>query len=146
MVRSLALCAVVAHLVACATQSASVAADEPTLVSFSEDSLSPATVHIATNGNVSWENHAEDTQGYVVFPATIAEGFTCGGNLAPYFQRTETGYQSLPLTTFASERVELPCPLRPGTYDYEVWILDAGFAKTTPEGDARKLRGRIVVE
>jgi hypothetical protein len=42
--------------------------------------------------------------------------------------------------------VELPCPLAPGTYDYEVWIVGAGFGEADEPRPERKLPGQIVVE
>jgi hypothetical protein len=133
-----------ALLVSCATTSGSGGSLGPAVVQFSYDSVSPETVRIAADGNVKWVNLAPDSRGFVVFPATITTGFTCGANLHPYFQKTEAGYRSLPITPVESERVELPCPLKPGGYDYEIWVTGAGFGDTgRPE---QKLRGKIVVQ
>jgi hypothetical protein len=56
-------------------------------------------------------------------------------------------YRSLPLTDEESERVQLPCPLAPGSYDYEIWLVGAGLGEVI---DARRpeqiLRAKIVVE
>ena len=56
-------------------------------------------------------------------------------------------YRSLPITGTQSERVELPCPRAPGTYDYEIWLMGSGFGG---EYDADKpeqiLPAKIVVE
>lgn len=120
-------------------------ADGAAVVQFSYETVTPETVRIAQNGNLRWVNTASDSQGFVVFPASVASGFTCGGNLQPYFERTAAGYQSVPITSFESDRVELPCPLKAGVYTYEIWIMGEGLGEvgSTPN---HKLSGKIVVE
>jgi len=118
------------------------------VVHFSFAGVSPETVRIAANDNVTWVNRAADTRASVVFPPTIASAFTCT-DLRPYFGKTAAGYQSLPISSDSSpqtERVELPCPLRPGRYDYQVWIMDSGLAQTEAAGPGKLLSGTIVVE
>lgn len=43
--------------------------------------------------------------------------------------------------------MQLPCPLVPGSYDYEIWLIGAGLGEVI---DARRpeqiLRAKIVVE
>jgi hypothetical protein len=46
-----------------------------------------------------------------------------------------------------SERVELPCPLAPGTYDYEIWLVSAGLGVEVDDVEPQQiLRAKIVVE
>ena len=121
---------------------------EPALVQFNYLELTPETVRIAPGGNVTWENNAEETRGYVVFPASIASAFRCT-DLRPYFERAGDVYRSNELLTDEeSERVQLPCSLAPGSYDYEIWLFGYGFGKGfNPEGGPEKrLTGKIVVE
>jgi len=119
---------------------------EPTVVQFSFEAVNPQTVRIPASGNVTWENLAADTRGFVVFPASIASAFRCD-DLHPYFTRMESVYRSLPLTDEESERVQLPCPLAPGSYDYEIWLMGSGFGVDFGDGKPEHvLRAKIVVE
>jgi len=114
------------------------------VVQFSYDAVSPQTVTIPADGNVTWENTAAATNGFVVFPESIASSFRCA-DLRPYFVKVETVYRSLPLTDEESERVQLPCALAPGSYDYEIWLLgtELGYEGQKPQ---QVLRAKIVVE
>jgi hypothetical protein len=118
---------------------------EHAVVQFTESAVAPETVRITPDGNVNWVSTAAEYTGFVVFPASVASSFTCD-DLRPDFSKIPEGYRSLPLTDYASERVELPCPLVPGSYDYEIWLIGAGLGQAydgyRPE---RKLRGQIVV-
>jgi hypothetical protein len=133
-------------LASCTATSGSNPEAGSAVVEFSFDSVRPQTVRIAAGGNVSWINIAADSRGFVVFPVSIASGFTCGENLSPYFRRTLSGFQSLPITDFGSETVKLPCPLKPGSYPYEIWVSGAGLGETAPGGSERKLSATIIVE
>jgi hypothetical protein len=121
-------------------------AAQPTVVQFSYQAVNPQTVRITADGNVSWVNDATDTRGFVVFPVTIASSFRCK-DLHPSFTRTPSGYQSLPITGMQSERVQLPCALAPGSYDYEIWLTGSGFGAESDETrPAQILRAKILVE
>jgi len=121
-------------------------AREPAVVHFSYEAVNPETVRITADGNVTWVNMAPDTRGFVVFPASIASGFRCD-DLHPYFSKTANVYRSLPITGTQSERVELPCPLAPGTYDYEIWLMGSGFGVESGADEPEQiLRAKIVVE
>ena len=143
---AIACCALAAYFVSCAATSGSPEASEPTVVRFSYEGVAPETVHIAKDGNVTWVNDVADSSAFVVFPASIASDFTCGEQLDPFFHRVEAGYQSVPIMPLESDTVELPCPLKPGSYTYEIWITSAGFGQSEAEGPEQKLRGRIIVE
>ena len=118
---------------------------EIVVVQFDYDGLKPESVQIAPDGNVRWVNLVADSSGFVVFPTSISESFSCGRDLKPYFAPIEGGYQSLAITSFEPRRVQLPCSLESGTYGYEVWIMGAGLGETTTNPQ-RKLSGTIVVE
>jgi hypothetical protein len=96
---------------------------------------------------VRWESLAEETRAFVIFPASMASSFRCT-DLHPYFVREGRLYRSLPITMEEeSERVQLPCSLAPGSYDYEVWLFGAGFGKGFDiDGPEKRLPGRILVE
>jgi hypothetical protein len=119
---------------------------EPSLVQFSYLEVTPETVRIGGDGNVRWENLAEETRAFVIFPESIAPSFRCT-DLRPYFVRVGNLYRSLPLMEEESERVQLPCSLAPGSYDYEIWLFQAGLSKEiAPDRPEQRLRGKIVVE
>jgi len=147
---ALARVAAVAFLVSCSSPSGrspgSEGDDLPTVVRFSYDAVNPATVRISADGNVTWVNEASDTRAYVVFPVSIASSFRCA-DLEPYFTRTPAGYQSPPITGMQSDRVELPCPLAPGSYDYEIWLSGAGFGEELDDVHPQQvLKAKLVVE
>jgi hypothetical protein len=143
--------AVAALLVSCAAPSqgglGGAGSRQPTIVQFSHEAVDPATVRIAADGNVQWRNTAPDSSGFIVFPASIAASFRCS-DLQPYFARAADVYRSLPITGGAtSERVELPCSLAPGSYDYEIWLVGSGFGQEFDLRAPQKiLRARILVE
>jgi hypothetical protein len=138
--------AAAALLLACAgTPGGAPGGDEPAVVAFSYRAVTPETVEIGANGNVRWVNTSQDTRGFVVLPASIAASFRCQ-ELGPDFIKTPSGYQSVPLTGMQSDRVELPCALAPGSYDYEIWLTGSGFGEEA-EGISPEqvLRAKIVV-
>ena len=55
-------------------------------------------------------------------------------------------YRSLPITGMQSEQVRLPCPLAPGSHDYEIWLMGSGFGGEAGDEPQRVLRAKIVVE
>jgi hypothetical protein len=116
------------------------------IVQFSFDTLNPKTVHISADGNITWVNLAADSKGFVVFPASIASSFSCGEQLEPYFRKIEGGFQSLPISSVEPNRVQLPCRLAPGSYQYEIAIMGSGLGETAETDAERKLVGTIVVE
>jgi hypothetical protein len=120
---------------------------EPSVVQFSYLDMTPETVRIGSQGSVRWESLAEETRGFVIFPASIASAFRCT-DFRPYFVREGEIYRSLPISMEEdSERVQLPCALAPGTYPYEIWLFGAGFGKGFDlDGPEKRLTGRIVVE
>lgn len=118
----------------------------PSVVRFSSEAVTPPTVTIASDGNVRWVNTAADSRGVVVFPASVATRFRCS-DLGPYFTRAPDGIRSLPIGDFESSTVQLPCPLAPGSYDYEIRLFGAGFGVEGEDVEpTRVLRARIVVE
>jgi hypothetical protein len=114
---------------------------EPLVVRFSYEAVTPQTARIPADGNLTWVNAAQESVGFVVFPASIASRFRCA-DLRPYFSKTADRYHSLPIGGMESERVQLPCALAPGSYAYEVWLMGAGFGAEPQQ----VLRATIVVE
>lgn len=141
------LCATVGLLLsACAATSPSTESGKVAVVQFSYDGLKPEVVHITPDGNIKWVNLAPDSRGVVVFPNSISTSFSCGAALEPYFVPAADGYRSLPIESSEPNRVELPCSLAPGTYDYEVWIMGSGLGDFGASSAQRSLPGKIVVK
>jgi hypothetical protein len=115
------------------------------MVQFTSMTLHPSHAQVLEGGNVVWINYADNYQGSVVFPESIASGFTCD-DLRPLFMKTDAGYQSLAILP-DSENVTLPCPLKPGEYDYELQLFEGswmgpGAAMANP---VRQMPGTIIV-
>jgi hypothetical protein len=138
--------ALAAPFLSCASSPDSGGSGQKQVVEFSFYELKPKAVHISADGNITWVNLAADSKGYVVFPASIAKSFTCGENLQPYFHKIAGGFQSLPISSYEPNNVQLPCPLAPGSYDYEIAIMNSGLGEADPTTAERKLLGTIVVE
>jgi hypothetical protein len=147
------VCFAAALLVSCAGSSGPLGGPyrEPSVVQFTFQAVTPETVRIAPDGNVTWQSLAEEVRGFVIFPASIASSFRCS-DLEPYFVRMREVYRSNEVRMEESELVQLPCALAPGSYDYEIWLIDAGldsgfdvdrFGGVRPQ---KILRGKIVVE
>jgi len=119
---------------------------EPLRIQFSGVGLHPETAHIPADGNVAWINQALEYRGIVVLPANMGASFSCS-DLRPTFERVAAGYQSLAITQEDPENVTLPCPLRPGSYPYELWLFGQGLGELGDDAvPAQKLRGTLVVE
>jgi len=138
--------ALAAFSVACASSRGANDAPRRAVVQFDFQALKPSTVRIPADGTVVWSNIAPDSRGFVAFPESAATAFRCPAGLGAHFQRTSDGYLSPPINSFESPGVELPCPLQPGTYSYEIWILGIGLGATDPGVPERRLPGKIVVE
>lgn len=110
-------------------------------VQFSDAALEPAVAHVPAGGNVVWAQGAATYAGAVFLPASMKDAFTCD-DLRPEFKEVSGGYLSQPLGS-DTERVGLPCPLKPGTYAYELILFpeDMGGADTATQ----RLKGTIVV-
>ena len=103
---------------------------EHVMVRFTDTSVRPATAQIAAGGNVTWINDSSEYIGSVVFPASMQAAFSCD-DLRPLFSKTGTGYQSIPITSEQTEAVVLPCALRPGSYDYQIYLFEGRVMNPT---------------
>ena len=96
--------------------------------------------------HVRWVNFGDDIQGRLVFPESIASSLTCK-DLGWAFRLIEGRYVSLPIEGATGRQVALPCPLVPGSYDYEILIFGAGLGSgSTPAVPQNQLRGKLVVQ
>ncbi len=118
------------------------------MVRFTDSSLHPTVARVLEGGSVSWVNEASTFAATIVFSDAVAEAFTCD-DLRPNWSKSGTGYQSVPITMGgATDDLELPCPLRPGTYDYEIGLFSGPMAGGAGFMDDPQLTmpGQIVVE
>jgi hypothetical protein len=110
-------------------------------IRFDYTALHPETAILRQDGKAVWINTSTEIQGAVVFPDSIKASFTCD-DLRPVFSKTGIGYRSIPIQGRV-ESVALPCPLKPGSYDYQLYLFDDMSGMNDP---LRKLQGKIVVE
>ena len=121
-------------------------------VQFTEATLHPETARVTAGGSVGWINYSTGFDGSVVFPASIRSSFTCS-DLRPIFMKVAAGYQSIPIKESGPENVTLPCPLKPGEYEYELWLFSPGTLQGVGQGAGAgmddplsQMKGKIVVE
>jgi hypothetical protein len=119
------------------------------MVQFTDMTLHPSIAQVTKGGTVSWVNYASMSQGTIVFSDAVAQAFTCT-ELRPNWMKTGAGYQSIPITMGgASNDLQIPCPLKPGEYEYEVWLFQGGGmgggfgAMDDPQS---RMQGKIIVE
>jgi hypothetical protein len=117
------------------------------MVQFTDSTLHPSIAQLLKGGTLSWVNYAAMSQGSIVFSDAVAKSFTCS-DLGPNWMKTDTGYQSIPIPIGGPmSDLELPCPLKPGEYIYEVWLfatdVDDPAAEEEPQS---RMQGKIIVE
>jgi len=117
------------------------------MVQFTDMSLHPSIAQVEEGGTVSWVNYASMYQGSIVFSAEVAKAFTCS-DLRPNWMKTGTGYQSIPISTGgASDDLQIPCPLKPGEYEYEIWLFEPTLGDPGAMEDPQsRMQGKIIVE
>ena len=117
------------------------------MVQFTDMSLHPSIAQVVEGGTVSWVNYASMYQGSIVFSDEVAAAFTCSG-LRPNWMKTGTGYQSVPITMGgARDDLELPCPLKPGEYEYGIWLFSGGMGGPGGmDNPQSRLQGKIIVK
>jgi hypothetical protein len=118
------------------------------IVQFSDASLNPSIARVLPGGKIAWVNYAMSYTGAVLFPDSFKDALTCG-DPGPRFTKVTGGYQSIPITTTAGEDVSLPCPLKPGEYEYQLLLFggafsgDPGSQMYDPDST---MQGKIIVE
>lgn len=117
------------------------------MVQFTDMSLHPSIAQVVEGGTVSWVNYASMYQGSIVFSDAVAAAFTCS-ELRPNRIKTGTGYQSVPITMGgARDDLKLPCPLKPGEYEYEIWLFSDGMGGPGGmDNPQSRLQGKIIVK
>lgn len=151
MTRAILIAAGLAATLGCAqgggsAHAGSQAPSNNVMVSFDNMMVNPPVAHVAQGGSVVWTSHSGEFKGIVSFPLSIAESFTCS-QLGPIFSKTADRYMSIPITQ-DSEDVLLPCPLKPGEYDYKIDLFGGvvGDPNAGMYNPQRSLDGKIIVE
>jgi hypothetical protein len=117
------------------------------MVQFTDMSLHPSIAQVLEGGTVSWVNYASMYQGSIVFSDEVAAAFTCT-DLRPNWMKTGTGYHSIPIPMGgAMNDLETPCPLKPGEYEYEIWLFSSMMGGPSGMDDPQsRMQGKIVVK
>jgi len=118
------------------------------MVHFTDATLHPSIAQVVEGGTVSWVNYASMSDGSIVFSDEVAKAFTCS-ELRPNWMKTETGYHSIPITKGgAMDDLEIPCPLKPGEYEYEVWLFSGSMRNPAAEmsDPQSRMQGKIIVK
>jgi len=111
------------------------------MIQFSDMSIHPSVAEVKAGGSVVWINMSDDYLGAVTFPDSIRSSFTCE-ELRPNFMQISGKIQSIPIRS-DNENVTLPCPLKPGRYEYELWLSSRPSEMDNPQ---RTLKGALVFE
>jgi hypothetical protein len=120
------------------------------MIQFDDTTVQPDVAHVKAGGTVSWVNYATQYRGSVVLPPGVRSDLTCQAR--PDFMEIDDGrLQSIPIGG-VDDDVDLPCPLKAGTYDYQIYLYGAsdmgvgsGFAGGM-ENPQLTMKGRLVVE
>jgi len=117
------------------------------MVQFTDMTLHPSIAQVTEGGTVSWVNYASMYDGSIVFSDEVAAAFTCS-ELRPNWMKSGTGYQSIPITIRGeSNDLEIPCPLKPGAYEYEIWLFSPGIGGIGDMDEPQsRMQGKIIVE
>jgi len=93
-------------------------------------------------------NYASLYEGSIVFSDETASAFTCS-DLRPNWMKAGNGYQSIPITMGgATNDLEIPCPLKPGEYEYEIWLFSGtmGGDPGAMDDPQSRMQGKIIVK
>jgi len=102
--------------------------------------LAPEVVRVSGPKNsIAWTNWSNAVAS-VQFPASMASAFTCD-ELRPQFVLNGDRIESVQVLG-DNENLATPCPLKPGSYDYEVWLSESRMQRENPQ---LKIKGRIEV-
>jgi hypothetical protein len=121
---------------------------EYVVVQFTDATLNPSIARVLPGGKLAWVNYSMSYTGAVLFPPSFKDALTCG-DPGPRFAKVTGGYQSTPITTDSGEDISLPCPLKPGEYEYQLNLFGNAFAGD-PGSRAFNpdavMQGKIIVE
>lgn len=100
------------------------------LVQINELHVRPEVVRVPADGNrVSWTNWTGSIAA-ISFPASVAKAFTCS-EIRPDFVLNGPRVESI-YALGSNEDLTTPCPLKPGTYTYQVGLYDTPGNRYNP--------------
>ncbi|MFP6639706.1 MAG: hypothetical protein VCC04_05640 [Myxococcota bacterium] len=100
------------------------------LVQINELHVRPEVVRVPAGDNrVSWTNWSSSIA-TISFPASVAKAFTCS-EIRPDFVLNGPRVESI-YALGSNEDLTTPCPLKPGTYTYEVGLFDTPGNRDNP--------------
>ena len=110
------------------------------VVQINQFKVHPAVVKVPAEGNsIVWTNFS-DLLAAVSFPASVADDFTCS-EVRPDFVVNGPLLESITIVG-GREDLVTPCPLKPGVYEYEVHLFNAGGNRYNPQ---LNFKGKIEV-
>ena len=110
------------------------------VVQINNMSVHPEVVRVqGAKNSVAWTNFS-DYVATVHFPASVKDGFTCT-ELGPDFVLNGPQIESIE-TIGANEDLVTPCPMKPGTYPYTVYMFQNQAYRDAPQ---LTLKGSIEV-
>ena len=110
------------------------------VVQINNMSLAPKVVQVSGSKNsIAWNNWSSSVAS-VQFPASMADAFVCK-DLRPQFVLSGDRIESVQALG-DNENLATPCSLKPGSYEYEVWLSGSRMDRENPQ---LKIKGRIEV-
>jgi|ETNmetMinimDraft_26_1059896.scaffolds.fasta_scaffold168649_1 hypothetical protein len=102
--------------------------------------LAPEVAEVSgADNSVVWTNWSNNVAS-VHFPASMKSAFTCD-ELRPQFVLSGDRIESVEVLG-GNESLATPCPLKPGSYSYEVWLSGSRMQRENPH---LKIQGKIEV-
>ena len=110
------------------------------VVQINNMNLAPKVVQVSGSKNsIAWTNWSSSVAS-VQFPASMASAFVCS-DLRPQFVLSGDRIESVQALG-DNENLATPCALKPGSYEYEVWLSGSRMDRENPQ---LKIKGRIEV-
>ena len=104
---------------------------ESMVVQINNMTIHPQVVRVqGAKNSVAWTNFS-DYVATVHFPASVKDGFTCT-ELRPDFVLNGPDIESIE-TIGANEDLVTPCPMKPGTYPYSVYMFQNQAYRDAPQ-------------
>ena len=104
---------------------------ESMVVQINNMTIHPQVVRVqGAKNSVAWTNFS-DYVATVHFPASVKDGFTCT-ELRPDFVLNGPEIESIE-TIGANEDLVTPCPMKPGTYPYSVYMFQNQAYRDAPQ-------------
>lgn len=120
------------------------------MIQFGDTTVLPDVAHVKAGGTVSWVNYSTQYKGSVVLPPGMRSAMDCPVR-PDFMEMSGGGLQSIPIGG-DDDDVDLPCPLKAGTYDYQIYLYGAsdlgagGNIAAGMENPQVTMKGRIIVE